>query len=104
MLFSSFTDAITLKRLSQTSGKSVYATVSGTLYGSIMPIDSDANVIALKITGQAYKFTTDGANDIRVGDILTFNSEEYGVRGLQRFTQKAVDVKYVVLEKRQKYS
>lgn len=105
MLFSSFQDAVTVKRLTQTNDQSAYATVSGvTYYGFFRPVDTSQNIIALRITGQAYQFTTDGANDIRNSDILTYNSEEYGVLGVKRMTQKGIDTLDCFLEKRQKYS
>jgi len=104
MIFTSYTDPITIQRLSQSSDKSSYGAVSGTIYGLFMPVDSDQNIIALRITGQAYKFTTDAANDVRTGDIVTYLSEEYAVKGTQKFTQKSIKILYCFLEKRQKYS
>jgi len=104
MIFSSFTDPVTIKRLTQTADKSAYVAVSGTLYGLFIPVDQDQNVIALKIVGQAYKFSTDGVNDIRPGDIVTYLSEEYGVKGTQKLTQKSLSVLLCYLEKRQKYA
>lgn len=104
MLFSSFTDPVTVKRLTQTNDQSEYATVSGvTYYGFFRPVDTSQNIIALRITGQAFQFSTDGINDIRISDILTYNSEEYGVLGIKRMTQKGVDVLHCYLEKRAKY-
>ncbi len=104
MIFSSFTDVVTVKRLTQTASKSEYAAVSGSIYGLMVPVDQTQNIIALKIAGQAYKFTTDSANDIRVGDIITFEGEEYGVKGSQKFRQKSLGILLCHLEKRQKYS
>lgn len=103
-MFTSFTDPVTIKRLTQTSDKSAYAAVSGTFYGLLSPVDQDQKIIALKIVGQAYQFSTDGNNDIRVGDILTFNGEEYGCKGTQKHNQKSLTVLYCYLDKRQKYA
>lgn len=104
MIFSSFVDPVTVKRLSQTADKSAYVSITGTIYGFFVPVDQDQNIISLKIVGQAYKFSTDGINDIRPGDILTYLGEEYGVKGTQKLTQKSLSVLLCYLEKRQKYS
>ncbi len=104
MIFSSFTDLVTIKRLTQTADKSAYAAVTGTFYGLFSPVDQDQKIIALKIVGQAYQFSTDGNNDIRAGDILTFNGEEYGCKGIQKHNQKSITILYCYLEKRQNHA
>lgn len=103
MITSSFTDSLQVKRLIQTGDKSAYGAVGSPIFGLFTPVDQDQNVIALKIMGQAYKFITDGENDVRAADIVVFDSEEYGVKGIQKFNQKSLKFLNVYLEKRQKY-
>lgn len=87
-----FTTSATVKRLANYSGnKSSYASVSGTILGFFTPAQNYQAVQQLGIIGQAYEFTTDGHKDIRVNDILTIDSVDYGVQGVARYRMGAQD-------------
>lgn len=92
-------DTIATKQdLSYTGNKGSYSG-SAEFYGFFSPIDSDENVIALGIVGQAYQFVTEGTADIEATDILTINSEEYRVRGVRRNRMKRQDKLTCIMEK-----
>lgn len=89
-MFYSFEFAAAVERLSYIGDKSSYAPVGTTLFGSFQPIDQEMNVIALQIQGQAYEFITDAESDIKAQDKITItdlegNSDEYRVKGIQKF-------------------
>lgn len=89
----------TLKRLGAYSGnKASYASVGGTIYGFFEPVEVDQNIIGLGIMGQAYKFYTNGDQDIRTSDVLTVSSVDYNVRGVRRNTSQGLDVLECTLE------
>jgi len=87
-----FTFSATVKRLATyASNKSSYASVAGTIRGFFAPAQNYQAVQQLGIIGQAYEFTTDGHKDIRVNDILTIDSVDYGVQGVARYKMGAQD-------------
>jgi len=103
MIFTSFTDTVTVKRLAYTGDKGTKSTVAGVSYlGLFVPVDSNEGTIAMKIVGEAFKFSTDSSADIQVGDTLVYNSEDYTVKGIQRFNQKSLNILHCYLEKPQK--
>ncbi len=88
-----------LERLGAYSGnKASYVSTGTEIRGFLMPIDSDQNVIALGIMGQAYEFTTQGYQDIQIKDVLTIETVEYRVRGIKRETAGVLDVLVLTLE------
>jgi len=81
-----------IKRLSSYSGnKSSFASTGTTVRGFFVPIEPSQKTTVLGIIGQAYEFTCDGNKDIRVNDILTINSIEYGVAGVARYQLASQD-------------
>lgn len=94
-----YTTTATIKRQSYTADKSTYATVAGTVFGYFGPTTPTEGVGAQTIISQAYQFVTDGPNDIRANDRLVIDSVEYGVKGVQRFTQLSQDVLICTLNK-----
>lgn len=89
----------TVKRLGAYSGnKSTFASVAGTIYGFFTPMENTQKAASLGIIGQAYEYTTDGTIDIRVNDILTINSIDYGVAGVARFILGSQDFLKVTLQ------
>lgn len=99
-----FNTTATQKRLATYSGnKSSYATVFGvSIRGFFNAISSTPSTQAMGISGQAYEFTTEGQKDIKINDILTINSEDYHVRGVQRNTLGAIDQLKVTMDKPEK--
>jgi len=94
-----FTTSATIKRLTQTSDKSAYASVSGTIMGFFAPVDPDQRPKSAELASQAYQFACSGENDVRVVDILTINSVDYTVRGVRRYTLESVDFLDCIIEK-----
>lgn len=93
------TSKATVERLGAYSGnKATFSAVSGDIRGYFQPIDSDKNIIALGIEGQAYQFVTNGYEDIQTKDRLTISGAVYYVRGVQRFTAGKIDELRVILE------
>jgi len=95
-----FNSTATQKRLATYSGnKAAYAVVSGvSIRGFFVPIENMQKSAALGVVGQGYEFTTDGAKDILVNDILTINSIDYKVAGVARYTMASQDFLKVILQ------
>lgn len=94
-----YTTPITIKRQTYTGDKSTYATVAGTIMGYFAPTSTNETVGSQGIISQSYQFITDGPQDIRQNDRLVINSTEYGVKGVERFTQLSQDVLICTLNK-----
>ncbi len=100
MLFRyNYTTPVTVKRNTYTGDKSSYVTQSGTIFGYFSPTATNESIGAQGIISQSYQFTTDGAYDIQANDRLVINTVEYGVKGIQRFTQLSQDVLVCTLNK-----
>jgi len=95
----SYNTSATVKRQAYTADKSTYSTVSGTINGYFAPTATNESTGYQGIISQSYQFVTDGQQDIRANDRLTINSEEYGVKGIQRFTLLSQDVLLCTLNK-----
>lgn len=75
-----------VKRLSSYSGnKASFASTGTSVRGFFVPIEPSQKTAALGIVGQAYELTCDGPKDVRVNDVLTINSIDYGVAGVARY-------------------
>lgn len=94
-----FTTAATISRQSYTGDKSAYSSVTGTVYGYFAPTATNESVGAQGVISQSFQFITDGTQDIRQNDRLSINSESYGVKGIQRFTQLSQDILICTLNK-----
>lgn len=78
-----YNKSITVKRLgTYTGGKATFAAVAGTIRGYFTPAASSQTTLSLGIIGQAFEFYTDGQKDIKVNDVLTIDSVDYGVQGI----------------------
>jgi hypothetical protein len=67
--------------------------------GYFAPTATNENSGAQGIISQSYQFITDGVQDIRANDRLTISTVEYGVKGIQRFTQLSQDILVCTLNK-----
>lgn len=94
-----FNNFVTVKRLSSyVGGKADYSIVSSDVEGHFEPIDATPSTLALRITGQAYRFTTEAHNSIRANDRLIVDGVEYGVKGVSTFTQKGIRFLKCIIE------
>lgn len=100
MLFRyNYTSVATVKRNTYTGDKSSYVTQSTPINGYFAPTSTTETAGSQSIISQSYQFVTDGPEDIRANDRLVINSVEYGVKGVQRFTQLSQDVLICTLNK-----
>mgnify|MGYP003402453671 FL=1 len=100
MLFRyNYTTPVTVKRNTYTGDKSEYVTQSDTIYGYFAPTATNENIGSQGIISQSYQFITDGVQDIRANDRLVISTVEYGVKGIQRFTQLSQDILVCTLNK-----
>lgn len=88
----------TLQRLGAYGDTATYGAVSGSVLGWFIPLEGSQKTIALGIIGQGYEFTCDGAEDVRVNDIMTIDTVAYSVKGVSRFKSFSQDILKVVLE------
>lgn len=100
MLFRyNYTTPVTVKRNTYTADKSAYVDQAGTIFGYFAPTGTNESIGAQGIISQSYQFITDGVEDIRANDRLVISTVEYGVKGVQRFTQLSQDVLVCTLNK-----
>lgn len=93
-----FETSATLQRLGSYSGVASYAAVGSAILGYFSPIEPSQKTIALGIVGQGYEFICDGGEDVKVNDIMTINSVDYGVKGVARYQSFSQDILKVTLE------
>lgn len=99
MFYAHFDTVATKKRLGPYSGnKATYSNVAQNIFGFFKPISSSQATLALGIMGQAYEYTVHVDEDIRVGDILTIDSDEYKVRGVSKYKLGGIDFRKCVLD------
>ncbi len=102
-MFYNYEFTATNTRLSYAGDKGTYASVGGTIFGFLQPVDVDMNIVAIKIQGQAYEFICDKDEDIKANDMITVtdfeaNSNEYSVRGVSIFRLGGVNFLKCTLE------
>ena len=94
-----YNSTATIKRLGNYSGgKSTFAAVAGDIRGYFTPASNAQTGLSLGIIGQAYEFHTDSQKDIKVNDILTISSVDYGVQGVSVFNLGGISFKRCVLQ------
>jgi len=94
-----YTTPVTVKRNTYTGDKSTYTTQATTVFGYFAPTSTNETIGAQGIISQSFQFVTDGTQDIQANDRLVIGSTEYGVKGIQRFTQLSQDVLVCTLNK-----
>jgi hypothetical protein len=100
MLFRyNYSTPVTVKRNTYTGDKSSYVEQSPTVMGYFSPTATNETIGAQGIISQSFQFVTDGTQDIQANDRLVIGSTEYGVKGIQRFTQLSQDVLVCTLNK-----
>jgi hypothetical protein len=94
-----YNKSATIKRLgSYSGGKSTYSAVAGTIPGYFTPTSNSQTGLSLGIIGQAYEFHTDSQKDIKVNDILTIDSVDYGVQGISVFDLGGIRFRKCILQ------
>lgn len=93
-----FTKTITVYRLADSSSKESYS-LNGTINGFIAPVGAEDAFLSEGNPAQQYKLITDYSSDIKKTDKLTYDSEDYIVKGIQKFDFGAIRRIEAILEK-----
>jgi len=93
-----YTKTISVYRLADASSKESYS-LNGTITGFIAPIGAEDAFLSEGNPAQQYKLITDYSSDIKKTDKLTYNEEDYIIKGIQKFDFGSLRRIEAVLEK-----
>lgn len=93
-----FTKTLSVYRLASASSKESY-TLNETITGRILPIGAEDAFLSEGNPAQQFKLITDYGSDVKVTDKITYDGDNYIIKGVQKFDFGAIRRIEAVLEK-----